>query len=76
MGHEVSNVSNIKNRISKRPLPMFYINLKPKPNNKDIYKCSAILHTKISFEPDANAMVTLKATATIIPDVLNALKII
>ena len=51
MGHEVSNISNIKNRISKRPLPMFYINLKPKSNNKDIYKCSAILHTKISFEP-------------------------
>ena len=51
MGHEVSNISNIKNRISKQPLPMFYINLKPKANNKDIYKCTAILHTKISFEP-------------------------
>ena len=64
---------------------MFYINLKPKSNNKDIYKCSAILHTNLSRQeksvkspnvPDANAMVTLKATATIIPDVLNALKII
>ena len=56
---------------------MFYINLKPKSNNMDIYKCSAILHTKISPNvPGANAMVTLNATATIIPDVLNARKII
>ena len=48
--HEVSNISNIRNRVSKRPLSMFFINLKPNSNNKNIYKCSAILHTKITFE--------------------------
>lgn len=50
LGHEISNISNIKNRVSKQPLPMFFINLKPKPNNKEIYDCTSILHTKVIFE--------------------------
>lgn len=51
LGHDVVNISNIKQRLTKRPLPMFYVNLKPKDNNKDIYKCDVLLHSKIKFEP-------------------------
>ena len=38
--------SIVKYRIAKLPLPMFYINLKHKSNNK----WSPIMRTKISFE--------------------------
>ena len=47
----VSNISNIKHRVSKQSLSMFFIHLKPNPNNKDIFNCTSLLHTKISFEP-------------------------
>lgn len=51
LGHEVINISNIKHRVSKHSLPMFFINLKQQDNNKEIFKCSSILHTKITIEP-------------------------
>lgn len=50
-GHEVINVSNIKGTISKKPFPMFWVNLKPNQSNKEIYEVKYILSTKISFEP-------------------------
>ena len=38
IGFEIVNVSNVKHRLTKYPLSMFYINLKQNPNNRDIYK--------------------------------------
>jgi hypothetical protein len=35
-GHEITNVWNIKQRDTKTPLPLFFIDLKPNKNNKDI----------------------------------------
>lgn len=51
LGHEVVNISNIKQRTTKKPLPMFWVNLKQNVNNKDIYQVIYLLNTKISFEP-------------------------
>lgn len=50
-GHAVTNVSNIRKRITKEPLPMFYVELEQKDNNKDIYKLKKIGNSCVEFEP-------------------------
>lgn len=49
-GHTVQNIWNMKHRVSKKPLPMFNINLAPKNNNSEIYKIDVLLHMKVKFE--------------------------
>ena len=51
LGHEVINVSNIRHRVSKDPLSLFFIDLKQKPNNKEIYNISRPMNAIIKFEP-------------------------
>lgn len=51
LGHSVINVCNIKQRVTKKPLSLFWINLKQNSNNKDIYQVTGLLNTKIVFEP-------------------------
>lgn len=36
-GHTVKNIYNIKQKITKKPLPLFILELEQKPNNKTIY---------------------------------------
>lgn len=50
-GHKVRNICNILNRLTKEPLSLFYVDLEPAPNNKDIYKIDRIQNAKIQFEP-------------------------
>lgn len=50
-GHIVTNVCNIRQRHTKDPLPMFYVELKPQENNKDIYTLKTINSSQINFEP-------------------------
>jgi hypothetical protein len=38
LGHTVTNIWNIKQYRSKQPLSMFFVELKPALNNKDILK--------------------------------------
>ena len=54
LGHEVINISNIKHRVSKHSLPMFFVNLKQKQNNKEIFNWYSILHTNITIEPPSS----------------------
>jgi hypothetical protein len=35
-GHKVRNILNVKHRITKEPLSLFFIDLEPKENNKGI----------------------------------------
>lgn len=49
-GHRVRNIYNIRHRVSKEPLPLFYVDLEPQANNKDIYKIDSLMHAKITFE--------------------------
>jgi hypothetical protein len=37
LGHTVSNICNIKQYKIKLPLSIFFVDLKPVPNSKDIY---------------------------------------
>lgn len=49
-GHEVINVSNRRHRISKNPLSLFFIDLKLKPNNKQIYNINRLMNSAVKIE--------------------------
>lgn len=49
-GHEVRQLVNVRHRVSKEPLPLFYVDLEPKQNNKDIFKLKFLNHMKVTFE--------------------------
>lgn len=52
LGHKVRNISKVYNRTSKTPYPsLFYIDLEPARNNKDIFDVNVILNANVSFEP-------------------------
>lgn len=51
LGHVVRNIHNIKKRVTKEPLPMFYVDLEPRTNNIDIYKVELIMNLRVKFEP-------------------------
>ncbi|KAJ8708360.1 hypothetical protein PYW07_010485 [Mythimna separata] len=46
LGHECVNTWNIKQRKTKKPLPMFIVELKPSDNNKSIYQQKEPTHHK------------------------------
>lgn len=51
MGHEVVNIHNIKQRGTKIELPLFFVDLKAKENNKEIYNVNKLNHSIVIFEP-------------------------
>lgn len=51
LGHNCTNIWNIKQRTSKKPLPMFIVEVESNPNNKSIYNIKSLLNCRISFEP-------------------------
>jgi hypothetical protein len=50
LGHTVTNIWNIKQYRTKLPLSMSFVELKPAPNNKDIFNVEYIQQCKIKFE--------------------------
>lgn len=44
------NTINAKKCGTKLPLDIFFIDLEPKPNSKDIYKLKYVLQVKVLFE--------------------------
>jgi arsenate reductase-like glutaredoxin family protein len=51
MGHNVRNVINGRHRITKQPLNIFFVDLEPARNNKDIYNIHMIHNKIITIEP-------------------------
>lgn len=51
LGHDCVNIWNIKQRKTKKPLPIFIVELKPHENNKNVYHIKYLLKCKITFEP-------------------------
>jgi len=43
--HTVTNICGVRRRITRELLPMFFVELKPVANNKDIYKINYLLVT-------------------------------
>jgi len=51
MGHSVRNIVNAHHRQTKEPLNLFFVDLEPADNNKDIYDITAIQNKIITVEP-------------------------
>jgi len=51
LGHEVRNIINVTHRQTKEPLNIFFVDLEPAKNNKDIYEVMAIQNKIIHIEP-------------------------
>jgi hypothetical protein len=51
LGNVVRNITNVRHRQTKEPLNLFFIDLEPATNNKDIYNLTAIQNRIIHFEP-------------------------
>ena len=49
-GHEVTNISNKRHRITKNPLSLFFIDIK-KSNNKQIYNINRLMNSIVKIEP-------------------------
>ena len=50
-GYKVTNISNIRHRISKSPPPSFFLDVKQKPNNKEIYNINGLMNLVVKIEP-------------------------
>lgn len=50
-GHKVTNIYNIKQKITKKPLPLFYIEVAQNINNKSLYDIQYLQYTKVQVEP-------------------------
>ncbi|KAI4483420.1 hypothetical protein M0802_013413 [Mischocyttarus mexicanus] len=51
LGHKVRSINNITKFDTKQPLPLFFIELAPQDNNKNIYEINNLLNTIIKIEP-------------------------
>jgi hypothetical protein len=49
-GHVVTHIWNVKQRVTNKPLPMYFIDIKPHNNNREIYKINTLLNTIVQFE--------------------------
>ena len=49
-GHEATNIWNIRQRTTNHSLPMHFIDLKPNPTNKDVYRINTLLNSIVKFE--------------------------
>jgi hypothetical protein len=50
-GHQVRNIFNARSRLTKEPLNLFFVDLEPATNNKDIYKIVKIQNKATAIEP-------------------------
>lgn len=50
-GHQVRSVFNVKSRITKKPLSMFFVDLEPNPNNQSIFDIKHINNGIVKIEP-------------------------
>lgn len=49
-GHNVLRIHNIKHRLTKEPLNMFFIDIEKKSNNKEILDIKFLLHASVEIE--------------------------
>jgi len=48
--YSVRHVTNIFHKTTKRPLPIFFVDLEPAQINNELFKLTTLLHTKIKVE--------------------------
>lgn len=47
---EVRNVTNVLHKVTKNPLPLFFVDLEPSIKSKEIFQLSSFLHTRVKVE--------------------------
>ncbi|KAE9524515.1 hypothetical protein AGLY_015103 [Aphis glycines] len=47
---DVRRVTNVLHRVTKTPLPLFFVDLEPQIKSNDIFQLTSLLHTKIRVE--------------------------
>ncbi|GAB0086613.1 uncharacterized protein DMENIID0001_007100 [Sergentomyia squamirostris] len=50
-GHTVKHITNMKHHTTKSPLPMFFVDLLPNSNNKEVYNIKLFLHSVVEIQP-------------------------
>lgn len=50
-GHKVRNVLNVRSRVTKVPLSLFFLDLEPAQNNKEIYNITKLNRAIVKIEP-------------------------
>lgn len=50
LGHKARNIAPVIHPVSKQTLPLFFVDLDPGPNNKDIFGLEFLCYTKIKVE--------------------------
>lgn len=53
-GHLVRFITNVKSKFTKSPLPMFYVDIDPAPNNKKVFEIREINHCIVQIEAPKN----------------------
>ena len=61
-GHKVRNIINVRHRMSKEPLPMFFVDLEPQNNNKEVFNLQLLQNCKIRIEPPRNKSNIIQCT--------------
>lgn len=51
LGHKVRNVTNVRHRATKQPLNLFFVDLEPANNNKEVYNIERLQNVTIKIEP-------------------------
>lgn len=51
LGHKVRNIINAQHRTTKEPLNIFFVDIEPADNNKEIYSIKALQNKIIQIEP-------------------------
>lgn len=51
LGHKTRNIINAQHRITKEPLNLFFIDLEPAKNNKEIYNIRGLQNMIVQIEP-------------------------
>lgn len=84
---DVRRVTNVLHKVTKTPLPLFFVDLEPQIKSKNIFQLTSLLHTKIRKEEPyktkllsqtitARSTVTQKPTAATHQDVFAAVLVI
>ncbi|KAL1116367.1 hypothetical protein AAG570_004842 [Ranatra chinensis] len=61
-GHQVRGITNVRNSRTKRPLPLFFIDLEPAANNTDIFDVSRVFFSEVRIEEPYRSRSTLQCT--------------
>ncbi|KAL1110286.1 hypothetical protein AAG570_008363 [Ranatra chinensis] len=61
-GHQVRGITNVRDSRTKRPLPLFFIDIEPAANNADIFDVSRVFFSEVRIEEPYGMRSTVQCT--------------